>query len=183
MTVPVVLLDVDDVLVDFETEAEKLISDILGREWSLAEGPQKWDIFTALTDRQRHVAIDIIHRPEWSLRLKPFPEAVTAVFALHEIAEVFAVTSAISWASERSVHLKNTFDIDKEHQVYTKAKFLVNGDFFVDDCPQNVLDWKSFHPNGDGMVWDTRGNQGITNYEDVRVSSWDQVIGKVRRAV
>jgi len=177
---PRVLLDVDDVMVDFETEAEKLISDILGRKWTLEEGPQEWDLFKVLNERQLQLVMAVIHTPGWSLRLKPHPEALDAVWRLQQVADVRTVTSALSWAEERSNYLVRVFNISKNHQVYTKDKSVVDGDFIVDDSPDNVRSWMDAHPDGVGMVWNSRNNQRVIDCDDLRVPSWEHVIKEVQ---
>lgn len=177
---PRILLDVDDVLVDFETPAEKLVSDLLGREWTLAEGPQEWDLFQALSKQQFKLAMQLIHVPGWSNCLLPFTKAQTAVSILQEIGDVYAVTAAIPWASDRCGYLDHHFGIDKNHQVYTKAKYLVSGDFFVEDNPSNLQQWLAENRQGKGIFWNTRNNQRVEGYDKLRVSSWEEVIEMVR---
>lgn len=183
MTKPVFLIDVDDVLADFAHPAAELLSDTLGRQWTFADMvPGEWDMFVGLTESQRKKVDKAINDYGWLWTLKPYPGSQQAMQQIGELADIYIVTSAMSWAPVRIEWLRKHFGIDKEHQVYTKAKHLVRGDFFLDDNPTYVRQWQEHNPDGDSMLW-TAPNNIHLDEPNIRVHDWPDVINRVRDLV
>lgn len=183
---PRFLIDVDQVLADFVAPAIEAMSQVLGRTWTMAEAPSDdWDIFTVLTEEQRQAVNDIIDTPGWCSALKPLPGSQEAVGELRRHCEVYVVTNpgvgGKQWVHERNIWLADHFGLDHRRLVYTAAKYVVSGDFFLDDHPGQVLDWQVCNPRGVGMVWSTEHNQRLTGYEGSRVNSWSEVLKAVEQ--
>jgi 5'(3')-deoxyribonucleotidase len=179
---PRVLIDTDDVTADFVTPVSEILSNVLGRPWSCKTDmqPGEWDMFWEITEGQKHAIFQTISDPAWHEDvLKPFPEAQEALPRLREVADVFNVTSAMSWAPVREWWLKEHLGYDKDHMVFTKAKHIVSGDFFIDDNPALVQRWQRHNPYGVGMLWSGPNNAHLTGYDDIRVYGWDEVIERV----
>jgi 5'(3')-deoxyribonucleotidase len=182
---PRFFIDVDQVLADFVAPAIEVMSQVLGRPWTIAEAPDdEWDMFTVLTEEQKQAVNDVINTPGWCSALKPLPGSQEAVKGLQQLCEVFVVTNpgvgGKQWVHERNIWLADHFGFDHRRLVYTAAKFVVAGDFFLDDNPGQVIDWQVCNPRGRGMLWDTEHNRRLVGYERSRVDSWGAVFGAVR---
>jgi 5'(3')-deoxyribonucleotidase len=176
---PRVLVDVDDVLTDFIGPAEREVSELLGRAWTVEELPaHEWRITSVLDSVQRAQLVERTGQPEWVAGLVPCPRAQAGIARLLEIAEVVSVTAAISWAPTRIPWLEQHFGIPKALQIYTQAKHVCAGDVMIDDRPENVIRWAQHNPQGFPILWTTRENCR----RDVplpRSSSWDAIVGLV----
>jgi 5'(3')-deoxyribonucleotidase len=178
---PRFLIDVDEVLANFAEPAVEVLSNILGEPWTFdAMLPGAWDMFAGLSPEQKARVAEIIEDPAWYTSLEPYPGARDAIDRLRELSDVYVVTSAMSWAPERIGWLKHYFGFDKEHLVFTKAKHLVRGDFFLDDHPGQVQRWQQEYPMGHGMLWTSVNNKHLKQYGHIRVYNWDTVVSRVR---
>ena len=98
--------------------------------------------------------------------------------------DVYAVTAPFksqTWAFERNESLKEHFGFDKRSIVQTNAKFLIAGDYLLDDCPTYLTEWAAEHPESVSMLWhlpNTRLLDDPPVYS--RVHTWDEVLTKVR---
>lgn len=182
MTKPRFLIDVDEVLADFAGPAVGVLTEVLGRPWSFEEmRPGQWDMFAGLSPDQFERVWEVVGGVGWQLRLLPYPDTQEAVECLKQHCEVYVVTSAISWADLRLRWLDRYFSIDSDHVVFTRAKYVVRGDFFLDDHPGHVRSWQKHHPRGVGMLWTSPNNRHLEGTQDIRVHGWDVVIDKVRK--
>jgi 5'(3')-deoxyribonucleotidase len=187
---PVFLLDVDEVLADFSGPAARVMSSVLGRPWTIAEAPtDEWDMFSVLTEDQYRVVSAIIDAPGWCSEIKPLPGSREFVDRLRVMCRVFPVTAprlfAEQWTYERAMWLQKHFDFDPEDVVHTHAKYLVDGDFLLDDKPHFVEEWVARHPAGVGMLWSTPHNARLGGYEKIRVHSkevvYQQILDRIER--
>lgn len=183
---PVFLLDVDEVLADFSGPAALVISEVLGRPWTLAEAPgDDWDMFSVLSAEEYRAVSDIIDAPGWCSEIQPLPGAHELVERLRELCEVHIITGhriySRQWVFERSGWLERHFGFDPEGIVHTHSKHLVGGDFLLDDRPDFVTRWQERHPQGDAMLWSTPHNERLRGFDELRVYSRDEVIERVRR--
>lgn len=182
---PDFLLDVDQVLADFVTPAIEVMSQVLGRPWTLAEAPaDEWDMFTVLTEEQKRSVDGIIDAPGWCSALKPLPGSQDAVAELQKRCNLFVVTDpgigGRQWVHERNIWLRDLYGLDRKRFIYTASKFMVEGDFFLDDHPRHILSWQERHPRGVGMVWSTEHNRRLKGYDSRRVGSWEEVLRRVK---
>jgi len=91
--------------------------------------------------------------------------------------DVFALTapwSGKTWHSDRDAWLLKHFGIQRSNVIHCSAKYLVDGDVFIDDRATNVGGWESVHPGKLAILWRTPGNRSIAgrhvarSFEDVR---------------
>lgn len=70
--------------------------------------------------------------------------------------EIYWVTTPWSpckeWGQVRRDWLKRHFQVDPKDVVITGSKFLIDGDVFIDDRIDNVLQWREHHPEGKGLL-------------------------------
>ncbi len=181
----IILIDVDEVLADFQGAAFDVIARVTGRRHSREECKQ-WEMFGQfLQPEERKPVFAEIRKPGFCSALSPLPGAQEGVKRLQELGEVYAVTSPFRsepWVHERTKWLEDHFGIQESNVVFTSAKFLVTGDVLLDDRPDHILKWEAKHPHGHGLLWHLPNTAG--QHDDIdRVHTWDEVIRRVRRIV
>lgn len=145
---PVVLLDVDEVLVDFVGRALDEIRDITGRDAFRAD-VKCWDIDAAIgltpeeaAEKKRRIA-----QPGFCSSLEPIVGAIGGVRELREMGyDVRAVTSPFpskTWANEREEMLCDVFSFNRREVVQTSGKDIVFGDVLVDDKLETCIEWQA----------------------------------------
>lgn len=117
--------------------------------------------------------------------IKPVDGAINAVNELKNIGcEVFCVTAPMLsdyWVVERIAWLKEYFGIDISHQVHTSAKYLICGDYFIDDNVGNVNLWTK-HNDGKAFLWNAPYNFACDNFDGnvLRVNDWKTIINIIK---
>jgi len=187
MTRMIFLMDVDEVLAEF-CKAVVALVEKQGHEF---HKPAGWDFFSDMDPELRSRVFKEIEKPGFCLNLQVCDGAVEGVRRLRQLGcDIYAVTSpwdgSLTWHYERTLWLKEHFDIDGKKVVFAHDKSIVAGDFFLDDKPYNVVAWANLHLQSRAMLWDTPFNQdstarrSIAQYTNVsRVKSWGEVIGIV----
>ena len=190
MTKPRFLIDADEVLINFVDPAIEAISQVLGRPWPLDEAPpDTWDMFGDLPEDVQHEVDRIIDAPGWCSELEPYPGSQDAVHELQKRCEVFVLTSprrkGRQWVYERNLSLLRYFGIRRGRIIQASPKYVCAGMFFLDDNPDHVVEWQAEPYNAEsiGMFWSTKHNARLTQHDDIRVRSWDEVIGIVERRI
>ena len=188
---PVLLLDVDGVIVDFVGAYLRAVNRRTDGAW-VPDDVTEWDI-------RRGIQVGSgIHEFAWNALcedhdlLQPYPGAIESVRGLMSVAEVYFVTTSAykcrTWARDRETWLENHFNDDSLHRrvVHTSAKHLVRGDVFVDDKPENVTAWIAANPSGTALLWDRPWNRTATLPAFAglrRVSLWDDVVAAVQSVI
>lgn len=179
------LVDVDEVLTEFVSRVIPIIQAICPG-WALEQVPEdQWDIFSTLSFLQRDAIFAIMERPGFCYGFEPAEGAFAALQKLRGFGcEIFAVTAPNvipNWCNERTLWLEKHMQIPRSHVAHTEAKYLLGGNFFLDDRPDNVAQWAAEHPQGVAMLWSTANNRRNrtgpgTQY---RIEGWEAVIAKV----
>lgn len=175
------LIDADEVLFDFQSAAFSILHKLNGRVLTSSDY-HVWDLFSEIRPDEKDHLIAEISKPGFCRDLKPLPGAQEAVRQLRAVVDVYAVTSpwtSPTWVYERNASLEEHFSINKKHIVQTSAKYLVKGDFFLDDNPTHVTEWSAAHPDGVGMLWHIPNTRNL-GLDHQRVRSWDEVHAKVQ---
>lgn len=175
------LVDVDEVLADFQTPALLLMDAALGRRIT-PDDFEVWDCFSLLSEDDRKWVFSKIECPGWCASLAVKPGAKEALGELRELVDVYAVTNPFpspTWVHERITWLINNLGFTRAQIVHTSAKYLCDGDAFLDDNPENVMRWNAEHPDGMHMLWHIPNTRKL-GFDDIRMRSWDEVINKVR---
>ncbi len=187
---PVVILDSDDVLgrciKKMADETHKLVGRLYSEEEILT-----WDFFETVQHPEHpelKKTVEATMRSQgWCLGMEAFPGAVEGVKKLEEVAEVFVCTSPFGgpfWEFERREWLYKTFGIKGKRVMQGYAKFLMHAEFFVDDKPKNVQEWRDYNAThcrmqGLGLLWDRPHNRNVTM---ARVHSWQELHDLVYRS-
>jgi 5'(3')-deoxyribonucleotidase len=178
------LVDVDEVLADFQAAMFAALQEVSGRTLR-AEDFHVWDGFSVMTPKESEAVRAICRQPGWCTALEPKPGAQTAIEKLRQVVDVYVVTSPFpagpTWAHERDVWLKRHFDFEPEEIVYARSKFVVRGDALLEDNPHNLTRWLDENPNGLGMLWHLPNTSKLA-HGGVRVRSWDEVLYLVQTA-
>ncbi len=175
------LVDVDEVLVDFQNAALRLLERMCGRIIR-PDDYEVWDMFTLFTEEEKRTVIAEIEKPGFCRALRPKEGAIAAVSELRSVVDVFAVTSHFTsptWVHERDAQLMEEFGFKRREIVHTSAKFLVAGEFFLDDNPSHVGAWADEHPQGYAMLWHIPNTRKL-GFDDIRVKSWAEVLERVK---
>lgn len=197
---PRVLLDCDGVLADFIGAWIDLVADAIGVRLTHDE-VDDWHFFSVLEKR----GIDYKHLKDleglkdhvWSKtkekgfcqQLRIFEGAQKAVAALQEVSELYIVTSPNDsefWMYERTHWLMEHFNVPYRRIGYLYDKFLVEGDYLIDDRVDNVFNWTA-HQNGLGILFANSGNN-LPQFDNpqklsgrvFRTNDWDEILETVR---
>lgn len=176
------LIDVDEVLSDFQTPVLKVVGELFGRHMTPYDF-ETWDLFSVFTKEERKALFEVIGRPGFCSTFEPKPGAVEAIQELRQIVDVHPVTRAFpspTWHHDRTIWLMAMFGFPEPDIVSTASKHLVGGHGFLDDNPEHVEDWNAEYPNGQAMLWHIPNTRTLTQYDHFRVRSWEQVIERVK---
>lgn len=183
---PRVLVDVDDVLADCHTPMIKLANDIAGTNFEPSDFTD-WDLFK--DPRIIPYADEIwrcIYGKGWFLSLSPLDHSVRAVWRLAMFSEILILTSSLDaphYHHERNAWLKMHLGVDRRHIVYTHSKYLVDGDVFIDDKPDNIFSWIAEHPEGLGILFTTpmNGHDKRVHHRVIRTRDWVMIEELIRK--
>jgi 5'(3')-deoxyribonucleotidase len=176
------LVDVDDVLADFQTPVFEIIERVLGKTLT-AYDYQIWDMFTLFPEDEVKLIHAEIEKPGFCLNLKPKPGSIEAIRKLRTFVDVYPVTSPFHsepWVNERTKWLFQHFEFRKKEVTHTGSKFLVEGDAILEDNPEHITTWAEEHPGGLPMLWHVPNTRTMLHLDKYRVHSWDDVIKRVR---
>lgn len=176
------LVDVDEVLGDFQTPTFDIIHRLFGRKITHHDF-DVWDCFSLLSEQERKDVFVEVSKPGFCTNIRPIPGAFEAIEQLRQFVDVYAVTShfpqSATWVHERDEWLVNHFKFSRRSIVHTSAKYLVRGDAFLDDNPDHVRNWLNEYPEGLGMLWHIPNTRKLP-HDDIRVRSWGEVSERVK---
>jgi 5'(3')-deoxyribonucleotidase len=177
---PRVLLDVDGVVADFVQLMVNAVRNLNFCDIPINWRPTKWDVAKELklTDKQEDEVYDVLRLPGSAKMLLPFPGAVEGVKRIASMFDVAFVTTPVegsqTWCFDRTEWLITHFGEELGNRwVFTDHKYLVFGDFLVDDKPENCLEFKRAWPMCVPLRWLSPGmsiQKGL-----VHVSTWKEV--------
>jgi 5'(3')-deoxyribonucleotidase len=189
---PVVLLDCDDVVARCINGMARIAGSFLGRDIT-EEDVKTWDFHKSFGDEdlKQHI-YEKMSEKGWCLSLEPFEGAIEGVHELQKISEVFFITSPFHsehWEFERRAWLLKHFGFKKDRILQGSAKFLVRGEFFVDDKPDHVRQWMNgshwgtYPYYGLPCLWDRPHNKEAKDLDTYRIHSWDELHLRVREGI
>jgi 5'(3')-deoxyribonucleotidase len=157
---PVVAIDCDGVLADWMGYVIPAANILFNTNISLSD-LTGWDLYDIISEPKAKTTLyDYLNQTKMILDMNPYEEALRGMLALKEFAEIYIVTSPMvnypNWILHRNKWLKTHFGIDKNHVIHTAAKQLIQADVFIDDKPENVINWAKYKNNAlDGypVLW------------------------------
>ena len=182
---PRVLLDCDGPMADFMGATLGVYKDITGKavdpnsltKWYFTDQlfPEKEE--GQLSDQAREFWRRL-RAPGYCMSLKPIPGAVESVGRILEAGiDVHVVTSPMkdspTWAFERETWLAGHFKLPRQRIHHSNAKHIYSGDLFLEDNPDNLLEWGDHNPTGATLLWDTPSNRNSSAFS--RVKTWSEI--------
>lgn len=150
-------MDVDGVVANFTGH----LLNIIGSELTPAD-VTVWQVLDLLKPSEKKEATAILNEPEF-WRSQPVIEgAQDGIAQIKKHHEIFWVTSpwigCEGWEAARRWWLKDNFGVDHKHVAPLASKYIVVGDFIVDDKASHVDEWLEHH-DGQGFLFDAPYNQ------------------------
>jgi 5'(3')-deoxyribonucleotidase len=106
---------------------------------------KRWNIRGCLPPDEVDRADEVLSDPHFWMTLPPVPGSQEAIEALqaagHDIHWVTSPYDLHGWDAIRRSWLRRNFDTPPDHVTITAAKYLVDGDYFVDDKLVHVQRW------------------------------------------
>ena len=187
----IALVDVDGVLADFVGATLDIIEAEFGERFDRSV-VTKWNLFECFDVAGRHpkeysrVCSRYFEKPGFAQTgLRPIVESVVGFKKLRTVAEDVYIVSApwitsTTWTYYRTLWLKQNFDIDADHIVYTSSKHVVAGDVLIDDNANFIDNWSRSNSSSLGLLWDASYNRTYTSTDRIkRVFCWDDVVKEI----
>lgn len=173
MRKPIIIIDCDDVLAKFSFAAIELVRREFGRELRRWNGVE-WDIFNypEVVDIKGEIWKKMLETKGFIRNLEKYEYADEMVAGLRERGDLVVCTSVTSGgyhADERMNWLIEEFGSDRKDIFLGARKYLLDGDYIIDDRPKNVVDWM-FHRGGEGICWIPPGTGIPRGYEEAEIS-------------
>lgn len=171
-----VLLDCDGVVADW-TKAVKELCERCGHKLDETQWFERGVLPKDVYDR---VTAGISAR-DFNFGFDVLPFAREAIFDMRAAGiEVHFVTSlwdCPTWVYDRNRWLRmNGLAKAPSGVTYTKDKYVVKGDIFVDDKISNVEKWAAAWPNGIAICWAQPWNTKWTGPKNNRFNNWDRLV-------
>ncbi len=142
-----VLIDLDSITADLMTPWSKAYNDKYSDNMRFADN-DAWETHMLVKPECGEKVYDLLTY-EMFINLEPLQGAVAAINRLAGCHNVYFATTAmrpgvadakIAWVARHFPALKDCIFTGKD-------KFLINADYFIDDSPENLRLYRSFHPN------------------------------------
>lgn len=157
---PVLALDADGVLVDFDNPAlEYLASRGINKTY---EEITSWSVFDEDVDMEMDFRRDVAGKPGFCLNMKPLPGAIEFVQAAKKEYHVMIVTSPYNvphWYEGRRDWCVQNLGLRRRDVCFLSQKEFFDSDILVDDKDENILDWHKRHPRKLAVVKDQPWNR------------------------
>lgn len=176
-----ILVDVDEVLGDWQTPCLDIAERVSGRRLNVAEIPH-WDIIAYMTPEEAKAVLDAMAQPGFAYGMLPKPGAQSFVKDLKKMGDVRILTAhyikSPTWTWDRSRWLAELFGIQPDHVTFTHQKQAHHGRVLIDDRPENILGWEARWPDELPILWHLP-NTSFFQYDGLRAYTWDQVLTAV----
>ncbi len=185
---PVLAIDCDGVLADWMMYVIPIVNNLFNKNITKKD-LISWDLYDLLKEKSAKTKLyDYLNTTDMILHLEPFSEALEGIKKLKEIAEIYIVTSPMmnypNWIIHRNEWLKKHFKIDKNNIVNTAAKYLIQADIFIDDKPENVVNWANYKNNSDfgyPVLWEHDYINVKLDERVIHTNNWGDIIELVNR--
>ena len=142
--------DCDDVLSDFAERAFDRLEVLSQKKYQISDF-KTWDWIAELPEEHRQLLFQAMDTQHFVSEMKIRPEVLDFLAQCPGHLQKTVVTSPRDtspfWQYERSKWLKEKLKFTKDQIIQTSAKHLVHTDVFVDDSPENILNWHEYWHN------------------------------------
>ena len=179
---PIILLDVDGVVADFEGAVRRTVAEV---GYTLPT-PTEWNFTAHLPAEVFDHYLDRVKQPGWCAGIETYPEAEWFVAELRTLGDVVAVTAPLgccpTWESERRQWLRSKLNV--VDVVSTARKDLVYGNVLIEDKVENLRAWYDrSQRDAYGILVQHTYNRHADWPTCVPACDFDALLEAVRRAV
>jgi len=179
-----ICLDCDGVLADFQSEALNIVNELLDSNYKIDDITDYYIQRLLPCDNLKNRFYEILNSSNIVLNLKPFEEAIEGFNKLKEIANIHILTAPLltypNWIKHRNLWLQKYFKIDPKLVIHTHAKYMIYSDFFVDDKPENIIEWKDKNSYGNAILWKQKYNENEKIDDVYHFNDWNKLIELVK---
>lgn len=175
----VVLIDMDGVIVDLLGQWLNYINKTFQTDYK-TEDCTDWDMRKNVNDKYHDYVWGMLDIDGFYETPNPIEGAIRTIKRLNETYDVYIVTH--QWTrtaySEKYKWLEKHLPfLSSDQYVFTGAKYLVQGDYLIEDNISNLYKWIE-HGDADikGILFDQPYNQDVKSSDDIeRVYSWSNI--------
>lgn len=178
---PIILLDVDGVVADFEGAVRRTVAEV----GYVMPAPTEWNFTLSFPAEISDHYLNRASQPGWCSAIEAYPGAERFVAELRTLGDVVAVTAPLgccpTWESERREWLRcrGIHDV-----VSTRRKDLVYGDVLIEDKVENLRAWYDrWQRDAYGILVQHTYNRHADWPTCVPACDFDALLEAVRRAV
>lgn len=178
------MVDVDGIVASFSGAAAKVMSTLTGKDIT-HDDVIYWEVTKILESEElRKAAKEEFNREGFCHSFEIYDGSQAAIRELSEISDLYFVTAPLSsnrtWMPERVEWLQRHFNTPYSRIAFVHDKFIVHGDFLIEDHPDNAAAWSVENPLGKALLWDRAYNQPPQGTGVQRVVHWNDVISEVK---
>ncbi|GAB2724271.1 5'(3')-deoxyribonucleotidase [Paenibacillus thermoaerophilus] len=170
MDKPILLLDMDSVIVDLMTEWHRRYNEDYNDNLSV-EKLASWESELYVKPECGTKIYDYLDQPGLFANLPPVPGAIECLYRMRDDYELIIVTSSRTYAyteKEQWVERHLPF-IGKRNLIFAHRKELIRGDLLFDDAPHNLEDFAATGRLAIAMDYPYNRNVNVP-----RVNNWEQ---------
>jgi 5'(3')-deoxyribonucleotidase len=170
---PVLALDADGVLVDFDNPA---------LEYLHAHGVTKtydeitnWSVFDGDMEMEMGFRREVAGLPDFCRSMRALPGAVEFVQSARELYDIVIVTAPYDvphWYEGREAWVVKNLGLPRKNVCFLSRKEFFDSDILVDDKVENVVSWHNRHPRRLAIIKDQPWNQDRLSPSIKRAMSW-----------
>ncbi len=185
---PVILCDVDGILVDFAESYLRLLREMFGVHKTEADITSfHFEQCVSTPEQDRAIWQDIARNPGFVYNLPVYDGAMGFLAELRQLGRVVACTSPANplWTAERAQWLLDKGGFEKRDIVVASDKSLVMGDVLIDDAIHNLEGWR-MGPGGIrgyGLLMNRPWNSQCSGAIWARAFDYGQLLNYVRDLV
>lgn len=170
---PVVLMDLDSVVVDLQTKWYAMYNKVWDDDLK-PEDVTHWNIERFVKPECGTRIYSILDEPGFFLDLPAIPGAIGGLWNISKSADIVILTSALGKPEPVRDKLlwvqRNLRMVKRQNTIVTARKDLIHGDIMVDDSPNNLKRTLARHK----VVLDYPYNRNVKDAE--RAYDWDDIV-------
>lgn len=148
---PILQLDIDGPIADWKQSFLDKLNLLKGTNYTMADTGSAWSIEEdlKLDPQTAKIVYAQMDGPGVAISLPETHLAVSSILTLMEHYDIYFLTAhcreSVDWVHGRRAWLTERFGVEQADKiVYTHHKYLVYGDYYVDDRLDHLIEWKAF---------------------------------------